>query len=295
MAPAGAPETVSVFVPSHVTGFFSVHEHDDPAKAGSRGAGLTLTDGIECTIEPVPETTVEVDGATTDVASVEHVLEAFEPSARIEIDPTAPIGAGFGLSGAMALGTAIGLNALSEEARTANELARIGHVADVSAGTGLGDVVAQQRGGIPIRREPGAPEHGELDGVPGAGRVEYATLGDLSTEEIITGDVDSINAAGEAALAGFLERPSLERLLGHSREFARDSGLLPDELSVVIDAVEEAGGEAAMGMLGRTVFALGTGLTDAGYDARACRIDHGGARLASDGVVYYPPTAEFEA
>ncbi len=295
MAPAGAAETVSVFVPSHVTSFFSVHEHEEPAKAGSRGAGLTLTDGVECTLERAPETTVEVDGAATEVAAVDHVLEAFEPSARIEIEATAPIGAGFGLSGAMALGTAIGLNAFASEARTANELARIAHVADVRAGTGLGDVVAQLRGGIPIRREPGAPPHGELDGVPGAGRVEYTTRGELSTEEIITGDVDAINGAGEAALAGFLERPSLPRLFAHAREFARDSGLLPEELAVVIEAVEEAGGEAAMGMLGRTVFTLGTGLTDAGYDARACRIDHGGARIASDGVVYYPPTAEFEA
>jgi len=46
-----------------------------------------------------------------------------------------------------------------------------------------------------------------------------------------------------------------------------------------VDAVTDAGGEAAMAMLGRTVFALGTGLSDAGYDAAACRIHPAGARL----------------
>jgi pantoate kinase len=37
-----------------------------------------------------------------------------------------------------------------------------------------------------------------------------------------------------------------------------------------------------MAMLGRTVFALGTGLSDAGYDPEACRIDAAGARLVDD-------------
>ncbi len=287
-------EAVSVFVPGHVTGFFSVHEDDDPAKAGSKGGGIALTDGVELVLEPADRTVVEVDGARTDVAAVDRVLDAFDVSARIDITPTAPIGAGFGLSGAIALGTAIGLNALSEKAATMNELARIAHVADVEAGTGLGDVVAQLRGGVPLRTEPGAPDHGRLDGIPAAGRIEYTTLGELDTEEIISGDVGTINAAGAAALERCLEEPTLEQLFRQSRRFAETSGLLPAELATVIEAVREHGGQAAMGMLGRTVFAPGTALTDAGYEARSCRIDHGGVRLGADGVVYYPRTAQFE-
>jgi pantoate kinase len=34
-----------------------------------------------------------------------------------------------------------------------------------------------------------------------------------------------------------------------------------------------------MAMLGRSVYATGTGLTDAGYDARACRTHPAGATL----------------
>ncbi|ELK56061.1 hypothetical protein D320_01323, partial [Haloferax sp. BAB-2207] len=35
-------DDATAFVPGHVTGFFSAHPDDDPAVAGSRGAGLTL-------------------------------------------------------------------------------------------------------------------------------------------------------------------------------------------------------------------------------------------------------------
>jgi pantoate kinase len=64
-----------------------------------------------------------------------------------------------------------------------------------------------------------------------------------------------------------------------ARGFAREADLLVPEAAEAIDAVDAAGGEAAMAMLGRTVFALGTGLSDAGYDPEACRIDAAGARL----------------
>jgi len=43
--------------------------------------------------------------------------------------------------------------------------------------------------------------------------------------------------------------------------------------------VIEAGGDGGMAMLGETVFALGTGLTDAGYDANVCAVYPPGASL----------------
>ncbi|MFD1596006.1 sugar kinase, partial [Haloplanus litoreus] len=44
-----------------------------------------------------------------------------------------------------------------------------------------------------------------------------------------------------------------------------------------------AGGAASMAMLGETVFALETGLTDAGYDASVCRTCDAGAHLVDGG------------
>ena len=152
-------------------------------------------------------------------------------------------------------------------------------MAEVEAGTGLGDVVAQARGGVPIRVEPGAPDHGVLDGVPTSARVEYVTFGELSTAEVIEGDTTRLTRAGERAISELREAPTLPRLVRLSRQFAREAGLLVPEVETVIEAVTDAGGEAAMAMLGRTAFALGTGLSDAGYDPQVCETYPSGAHL----------------
>jgi pantoate kinase len=64
-----------------------------------------------------------------------------------------------------------------------------------------------------------------------------------------------------------------------ARRFAREAGLLPDDVRAVVEDVSDAGGEASMAMLGETVFALDTGLTDAGYDPAVCEVHRGGAVL----------------
>ncbi|HKJ59775.1 MAG TPA: sugar kinase, partial [Halobacteriales archaeon] len=163
--------------------------------------------------------------------------------------------------------------------RSENDLVRVAHRAEVEAGTGLGDVVAQARGGVPIRLEPGAPPHGALDGVPGTARVEYLTFGELETESVITGDTDALSAAGEAALEGLRERPTLPALFAGAREFARGADLLVARVEDAIDDVLAADGEACMAMLGETVVALGTGLSDAGYEPNVCRISPPGSTL----------------
>jgi len=200
----------------------------------------------------------------------------------VAVETDLPIGAGFGVSGAAALGAALAANDALDRGRSENDLVRLAHEAEVSRGTGLGDVVAQARGGVPVRLEPGAPGVGELDGVPASARVEYVTFGELSTEEVLGGDTDALSAAGEDALDRLRADPRLPTLMDAARGFAGEADLLVPEVAEAIDAVDAAGGEAAMAMLGRTVFALGTGLSDAGYDPEACRIDAAGARLVDD-------------
>ncbi|MFB6130346.1 MAG: pantoate kinase [Salinigranum sp.] len=275
-------EKATAFVPGHVTGFFSAHPADDPAAAGSRGAGLTLTDGVRVTVRPDADAAVSLNGESLDVPAVDGVLDALGASARVEAESDLPLGTGFGVSGALALGTALAANAVFETGRSENELIALAHVADVDAGTGLGDVVAQARGGVPIRLEPGAPGRGELDAVPARSRVEYVAFGTLSTEAVLSGDLDALSAAGESALARLRAEPTLPRLLSASRRFAREADLLTPRVEEAIETVGEAGGEAAMAMLGETVFALGSGLTDAGYEARACAVHPAGATLELD-------------
>ncbi|ERH05803.1 MAG: putative archaeal kinase (sugar kinase superfamily), partial [Halonotius sp. J07HN4] len=168
-----------------------------------------------------------------------------------------PIGAGFGVSGALTLGTALAANAGFDCGKSENELITMAHCAEVEAGTGLGDVVAQARGGLPIRIDAGSPSHGRLDGVAARPRIEYVTFGERSTEDVLAGDTESLSRAGESALSRLLEWPTLDRFMTTSREFATDADLLTDKVADAIDAVNDAGGDAAMAMLGNTVFAVG--------------------------------------
>ncbi len=274
----------SAFVPGHVTAFFSVHRSEDPEETGSRGAGITLSDGVTVSVKSAEEALVFLNGEKAEVQPVESVLDAMGITALVRIDAELPVGAGFGVSGAATLGTALTANRVAGCGYTENELIRTAHVAEVEAGTGLGDAVAQARGGAPIRLEPGAPEHGVLDGVVETARIEYVSFGGLSTPEVISGGTERLSRAGEEALSALRERPTLSRMFALGREFARNADLLVPEVATAIENVGDVGGEATMGMLGRTVVALGSGLTDAGYDATACRISPGCETLASGRV-----------
>ncbi|SFR36658.1 pantoate kinase [Halorubrum sodomense] len=299
-------QRATAFVPGHVTAFFSAHPADDPAVAGSRGAGVTLTDGVTVRVSAgdAERATGDAEGVTGDaeratgdgegdttidgefgsIGAVDDVLAELDATAAdVAVETDLPIGAGFGVSGAAALGTALAANDAFDRGRSENDLVGIAHAAEVGRGTGLGDVVAQARGGVPIRLEPGAPGVGELDGIPGTARVEYVTFGELSTETVLGGDTAALSAAGEDALDRLRADPRLQTLTDAARGFARDADLLVPEIAEAIAAVESAGGEAAMAMLGRTVFAFGTGLSDAGYDPEGCRIDAAGARLVDEG------------
>ena len=274
-------DEATAFVPGHVTGFFSAHPDSDPLVAGSRGAGITLSHGVEVRIDrDTGASAVTLNGETTAVDAVDAVLDALDATdAAVTAETPLPLGAGFGVSGAMALGTAYAVNAAYDCRRTENDLVAVAHRAEVEAGTGLGDVVAQARGGLPIRLEPGAPEHGRLDGVPASPRVEYLSFGSVSTEEVLSGDTRALTAAGERALADLRERPTPDRLVSLSRRFAREADLLTDHVADAIAAVRAAGGDAAMAMLGDTVFAFGEDLSAAGYDPEVCSVHAAGATL----------------
>jgi len=286
-------QRATAFVPGHVTAFFSAHPSDRPAAAGSRGAGLTLSDGVDVAVAAngTEEVDLALNGDAAAIGAVTDVLDALGVRGRVTVDTDLPIGAGFGVSGAAALGTALAANEAFDRGRSENELVRIAHEAEVNRGTGLGDVVAQARGGVPIRLEPGAPEIGELDGIPAIECVEYVAFGELSTEEVLGGDTTALSAAGGEALDRLRSDPRLPTLMAAARGFARDADLLVPEVAEAIAAVGDSsagsagdsdGCGAAMAMLGRTVFALGTGLSDAGYDPDICRIDAAGARLVTE-------------
>ena len=272
-------DEATAFVPGHITGFFSSHPDDDPTKAGSRGAGVTLAEGVEVTVRPASETTVYLNDSSIHVAPVERVLDALEVTASVSASTDLPLGAGFGVSGAMALGAALAANRAFDRRLSENELVTIAHGAEVQSGTGLGDVVAQARGGVPIRLEPGGPQHNLMDAIPAQARVEYVSFGEVSTEDVLAGNTDRLSEAGKTALSRVVGEPTLRSFVYASRAFAREAGLLTDRVRGAILDVNDVDGEASMAMLGDTVFALGSGLSDAGYDPVVTRTHPAGATV----------------
>lgn len=272
-------DVARAFVPGHVTGFFTIDRDPDPTKTGSRGGGLALTDGVTVTVRASDHPETSLDGDPVEMEAVDRVLDALEAPAQVRATTDLPLGAGFGVSGAMALGTALAAAEVFDRPLSERELTTVAHGAEVQAGTGLGDVVAQARGGVPIRLEPGGPQDNELDGIPARARVEYHVIGELSTDDVLSAAGDRLTGAGAQALSLVVGEPTLETFMRASRQFSREADLLTPAVRSVITDVSEAGGTAAMAMLGETVFALGTGLSDAGYDPEVCRIDPCGARL----------------
>lgn len=269
----------SAFVPGHVTVFFSPHWADEPAATGATGAGLTLDHGVEVEVEPAGRTSVTVNGEPAGMAPVERVLTVLERPAEVAVETPLPIGAGFGVSGAATLAAALAADATAGGGRTENELIAAAHRAEVESGTGLGDVVAQARGGVPIRLAAGGPERGRLDGIPAAGRIEYLSLGTVDTPAVLGGDTAPVAAAGDRALETLSAEPTLPALFAAGRRFAREADLRSERVTAVVEDVVQAGGEATMAMLGEAVVALGRGLSDVGYDATTTHIHPGGATL----------------
>lgn len=272
-------DVAQAVVPGHVTGFFTVDQDPDPTKAGSRGAGLCLAEGVTVTVRHAEQPDVTLNGEPVDLAAVDRVLRTLEVPAQVRAVTDLPLGRGLGVSGAMALGTALAANEAFDRRLSENELLTIAHGAEVQAGTGLGDAVAQARGGVPIRLEPGGPQDNALDGIPARRRVEVHAMGSLSTEDVLAGDTDRLTAPGKQALSDVVREPTLATLFESSRVFAREAELVTESVHSVIDDVAEVGGSATMAMLGETVVALDTGLTDAGYDPLVTRIDPTGATV----------------
>jgi pantoate kinase len=272
-------DVAQAFVPGHVTGFFTIDRADEPTATGSRGAGVAISEGVSVTVRRTDERAVVLNGEALELGAVERVLGTLDATVQVRGVTDLPLGAGFGVSGAMALGAALGTNALLDRALSENELVTIAHGAEVQAETGLGDVVAQARGGVPLRLEPGGPHENEMDGIPARPRIEYLSMGQLATDEVLGAAGAELTRAGEAALSRVVAQPTVDEFMHAARRFSREADLLTDDVRRVIEDVTDAGGQAAMAMLGETVFAVGTGLSQAGYDPVVSRTHPGGATL----------------
>lgn len=252
--------SVSVFIPAHITGFFSIENNDNPLKNGSCGAGFLLDRGVETTLKDSSEFKINVNQGSDIV--INEVLKYFniEDSFQITQDIQFPIGAGFGTSAASALSLSLALNEFFDLGFSQNECGQIAHKSEVSLGGGLGDVIGQTGSGLVLRTRPGAPGVGKIQSFEEDLYVATKFFGKIDTASVIRNPEQKkiISANGHKSLEKFKKDSSVDNFLRLSLEFSLNTKLMTDEVQSLVDyfnSVDDILG-ASMAMLGNTVFAF---------------------------------------
>ena len=267
-------KTSAAFAPCHITGLFQIFDKPaNPLYAGSKGAGFSISKGVKTTVKAVKAAKwsfkIKVNGSNVDSAEVsEKVLNIFrsmfpeigEHEVLVEHEVEAPIGAGFGTSGAAALSLALALNDAFNLGMSKIKAAQLAHTAEVECKTGLGTVIAETFGGVEIRIKPGAPGIGEIKQIPVSKDYVAACLnfGSLSTKEFLT-DTNvrgRINEFGGKLLDKLAEEPNVTNLMTFSRRFAEHVGLITKKVRKVLNEADSESFICSMPMFGESAFTL---------------------------------------
>ena len=229
----------SVFVPGHITGFFT-------------SVRTTISDSDE----------LEIDVNQGDSTVIDEVLKIMEIDTDFKVtqDIQLPIGAGFGTSAASALSLTLALNEFLDLGYSTELCGQIAHMAEVNLGAGLGDVIAQTGHGLVLRVEPGAPGIGKIKSFEQEVCIAWKTFGGIETSSIIRNPHrhQVISDAGLKYLEYFEEKPSLKNFLDFSNRFSNETKLMSDEVKNLVDYFNSGPDilGSSMGMLGNTVFAF---------------------------------------
>ncbi len=260
-----------VFVPAHITGFFVIRDASaDPLKKGSLGAGINLRLGITTEInlqegngkiifDTPYDVFPQVSFDTAQMIMQEIPLEGID--IHISQYSDIPNEAGLGASGAGALGVAMGIFSAADIPITINEAAQYAHRAEVQNRTGLGDVIAQVTGSLEVRIKHGAPGIGHVNKylISPNKRVVFISKSGMKTSSVLSDPVfrNEINKAGLKKIDEILKNPSIDNFMELSYEFARESGLMPDEIVEILDLLKKEGFKnSSMIMLGHSIFSV---------------------------------------
>jgi pantoate kinase len=267
-------EEAAAYAPCHITGFFEIFDESaDALFAGSKGAGVSMNLGAKTTVKirkcSKYSLKVRMNNHIVDSSKVsESVVDAFfsrlgdavglEISVEHRIE--APIGAGFGTSGAAALSLALALNEALELRMPRLEAAQIAHIAEVECRTGLGTVIAETFGGFEVRVRPGAPGIGEIKHlpIPDDTLVVCHVFGPLSTREALTNSDTRarINRFGGELVQELINAPTIMNFMKLSRQFAEHVGLITEKVRRILVAADEAGVICSMPMFGESAFTI---------------------------------------
>ncbi len=288
----------SVFAPSHITGFFEIKKHNEAFLSGSRGAGVTLDQGVLTRVsveEGEGKLEILVNGQFQNNQRfisqiVKDLISNKFPSLnlasldiRMDHEHNVPIGSGFGVSAAFALGTSLGICSCLNLPMTFNQACEVAHLAELELDSGLGDVMGEAYGGIVLRLKEGPPGRGQADRIM-VDRELYVitrTLGEIDTADIINSPhhQERINQAGSKLLELLLKNPTPAHFMLLSRRFAEETHLMDDELKEIVEIMDEESLGASMAMLGQTAFAISSEPDSSVEKVLVSRIDHLGCRF----------------
>ncbi|MFB6272549.1 MAG: GHMP kinase [Salinibacter sp.] len=240
---------VTAHAPGSVTTIFVPQDGNT-----SLGISFATSDGVSATVESARDPFIYLDGRPAEVEPVTRVLDRLDVTATVRLDTEVPIGCGFGASGAATLATALAANERFDLGHDREALVQMAHCAEVAAGTGLGDVFIQNRGGLVWDAGDG------LERTTRTAEIEYESFGGITTAAVL-GDEDTmsrVEEAGRHALADVDPEGAIHDLLHVSWRFARATGLATERIVDTVEAVQAQGGRATMAMIGKTIVAVGS-------------------------------------
>ncbi len=274
---------VEVWVPHRISGFFQMmdpslpRDHMDPSMIGSRGGGPALS--------AYGKTHISLLSSDSDSISEPYKIfvNGIEKSSEAQTSRTVidlmlpflpqnvnfmvkhkfdlPLGAGYGSSGAGALGIALGLNRLFKLELSELEAAKYAHMADVINHTGLGTVGGQFVGGLSIALEPGYPFQMQQVEIPSDIVVIVGSFGEISTKQILTDPEyrQLIHSVGKEAMIQMRKAYTLENFVKVCDRFLDHTQLIQRlQLSKVEQLLNDLRQQtilgACMNMLGKSVY-----------------------------------------
>ncbi|HPR42104.1 MAG TPA: hypothetical protein PK718_06100 [Candidatus Methanofastidiosa archaeon] len=255
---------IDTFIPGAITGFFVIHDSVDIDLAGTTGFSICMSQGLRMRIVAIPSklhrARYYTNGRKTSIPISEHVYDSSLGYLKEAYDmtflyrPQVAIGAGFGMSGATALGTAYSISRLQPSI----DYGLLAYRAEAHVKGGYGDVVSQMNGGAMLRLAPGINSK-VIQIEPGAHKLVCAVFGPLSTKSIL-GDsalVERINGEGSRCLEKAMEDKRIETMMRLSNRFSNKVSLATPRLMEAIDSVTSVNTmPASMSMLGESLFTL---------------------------------------
>lgn len=248
----------SVFVPGHITGFFTIEDHEVSLKKGSCGAGFLLSKGVKTTISQSNNLKIEVNQGNSKIIDEVLSIMDIDTDFKITQDIQLPIAAGFGTSAASALSLTLALNDFLNLGYSDELCGQIAHMAEINLGGGLGDVIAQTGKGLVLRTASGAPGIGEIKSFCEDVYIGWKSFGEIQTSSVIN-DItqrENISKVGLKYLEYFEEKSSLRNFLDFSNKFACETQLMTCDVRDTIENIKDHENilGSSMAMLGNTVF-----------------------------------------